>query len=394
MSLTTQLHGGELARWCAENFVSTRFVAARVTSAAQGHRPVRPTGQVGAEHWAAIGGAFGQRLAFLVQPAPPYYALYGLVRAGIVSRSWADAVAARFPTHTALPPAAAGRALELRPAPGGWADLGPAVGTSVRGEDTDEAVLGEFFGRLIDYLGQHAPAGTLGSPGAEAGLARACAVISGWEDAYRSQTLPAELLELHRRGRFTVEELRAIVAEPVVTELVALARQLHTSGALAELRRAAGDPAPGQALGTAGPVFVHHWADGDLLVGRTLWDVKTVVRVDNPERVERWLWQLVAYAWLDTEDRWGIRSVGLYLARHGVLVSWGLQTFADWMLGRTGAADGGAREEFLTVARKVIREEGATPPGPWKTRMERLAAHVAPEPPPTSQGPLGRFRKS
>jgi hypothetical protein len=62
------------------------------------------------------------------------------------------------------------------------------------------------------------------------------------------------------------------------------------------------------------------------------------------------------------------------------------------MLGRTGAADEGAREEFLTVARKVIREEGATPPGPWQPRAVRLAEHVPPE--PGRRGLLGRFRKS
>jgi hypothetical protein len=55
----------------------------------------------------------------------------------------------------------------------------------------------------------------------------------------------------------------------------------------------------------------------------------------------------------------------------------------------------GAREEFLTVARKVIQEEGATSPGPWQPRAVRLAEHVPPEPAePGRRGLLGRFRKS
>jgi hypothetical protein len=37
----------------------------------------------------------------------------------------------------------------------------------------------------------------------------------------------------------------------------------------------------------------------------------------DPERVGRWLWQLLGYAWLDTGDRYRIRDVGLYLARYG-----------------------------------------------------------------------------
>lgn len=146
MSLTTQLHGGRLAAWCAANLPGTERLAAEVTAAARTHRPVRPDGQVPAEHWAAIGGAFGQRLAFAVQQAPPYYALYGLVRAGIASRPWADVTASLFPTHAGLPAELAAKALELRPTPGGWADLGDPAGTGVV-ETPDEPVLSEFFAR-------------------------------------------------------------------------------------------------------------------------------------------------------------------------------------------------------------------------------------------------------
>jgi hypothetical protein len=64
----------------------------------------------------------------------------------------------------------------------------------------------------------------------------------------------------------------------------------------------------------AGPVFVEHWANGDLLIpthrhrrcfrrkhtrppagagGMTLLDVKAVISVRNPDKVG-WLWQLFA----------------------------------------------------------------------------------------------------
>lgn len=52
------------------------------------------------------------------------------------------------------------------------------------------------------------------------------------------------------------------------------------------------------------PAFVHHWADEDLVIGGPLLDVKTVVRLGDPERTARWVWQLLAYAWLDTVDRY------------------------------------------------------------------------------------------
>lgn len=390
MSLTTQLHGGALAAWCVENLPGTERLAAEVTAAARRHRPVRPTGQVPVEHWAAIGGAFGQRLAFLVQQAPPYYALYGLVRAGIASRPWADVTASMFATHAGLPKELAARALELRPTPDGWADLGQAVGNGVL-ETPDELVISEFFARLLGYLREHVPTGQLAGRGAEAGVARACAVLSGWEDAYRSASLPPELLAVHQSGRYTVDELRATVPEHHVTELVALAEQMRNTGAVDQLRRTAGAPPPGQPLGIAGPVIVNHWADGDLITGHTLWDVKTVVRVDHPERLARWLWQLLAYSWLDTADTWGIRSVGLYLARHGALISWPLEKFAAALLdGRPVAS---AREEFLTLAARAVAEEGAVPPGPWRPRPSGQAGQPAKNAGQTADKPglLSRF---
>lgn len=43
-----------------------------------------------------------------------------------------------------------------------------------------------------------APPRTLGTSGVKVGLARVCAVLSGWEESYRALTLPAELLALHQ----------------------------------------------------------------------------------------------------------------------------------------------------------------------------------------------------
>ena len=90
----------------------------------------------------------------------------------------------------------------------------------------------------------------------------------------------------------------------------------------------------------AGPVIVDNWADADLLIGRagsagghTLVDVKTVLRVDHPERTARWLWQILGYAWLDVTGRWGIDSVALYFARHGLQLTWSLAELAEELAG-------------------------------------------------------------
>jgi hypothetical protein len=241
-------------------------------------------------------------------------------------------------------------------------------------------VLSDFVRRTASFITEHTPVGQLGTAGAEAGLARCCWVLSGWESCYRGGQLPADVAAAHTHPGYAADDLRRVVTEPTLAELVELAQRFETSGALLEWRHRADNPQPGKALGISAPVIVSHWADGDLVVGETLVDVKTVVRVDQPDRVARWLWQLLGYLWLDTQDLYGVRSVALYLARHGVTISWGGSTFADMLLGGNGRADAGAREEFLQLARHVIAAEGGNPPGPWVRRQARLRQHVARSP--------------
>lgn len=115
----------------------------------------------------------------------------------------------------------------------------------------------------------------------------------------------------------------------------------------------------------AAPVFVHHWADGDLLISSgtesTLLDVKTVIRADKVERTRLWLWQLLAYASLDVADRYRIRTVGLYLARHGVLITWPLPQLVDQLTAGT-KDQAGLREDFRGLADRVMADGGARRP--------------------------------
>jgi hypothetical protein len=117
--------------------------------------------------------------------------------------------------------------------------------------------------------------------------------------------------------------------------------------------------------GISGPVFVEHWADGDLLMpshttvaiggdDMMLLDVKTVTSARDPDRVARWLWQLLGYAWLDPTDRYRIRSVGLYLARHGALCRWPRGRFAAALLdGGDVRADTRTSRLFIERGRRI-----------------------------------------
>ncbi len=228
------------------------------------------------------------------------------------------------------------------------------------------------------YARPRPPARSLGHRGAETALAAACAVLAGWEGAYRSRTpLPAETTALYTDpGGWVTEQLQALldtVDRDTVAELVDLA---HDSGSLDTFHRLAGDPPAGSrgtggigtGIGTAAPTFVPHWADGDLVLGANPWtdatllDVKTVLSLRDEARTIRWCHQLLAYAWLDTRDHHRIRRVGLYLARHGALMVWNLDDLAATLGGLDVDDHAGLlrlRREFGDLARRVIAAEGA-----------------------------------
>ncbi len=164
----------------------------------------------------------------------------------------------------------------------------------------------------------------------------------------------------------TVPDLLAAVPDHQVAELVELAARAHTSGTLAHLAPGVASGALTGPGGISGPVLVEHWADGDLLIpatgagGRmTLLDVKTVISVRDPARVGRWLWQLLGYAWLDPGDRYRIRAVGLYLARHDTLLTWPRDQFAAALL--TDGDTAGAGAAFRRLATRVITAETGQP---------------------------------
>ena len=361
VSLISHLNFGELGEWCAERFTGSAEVARRVTIETKDQRTVRPAESAGRRHWTRVDRAFALRVAMLVQPAPPYSALYGLVRSGLARREWAYWQAARYPTHVRLPAAERRRALDLRPTSTGWLDLAGERSVDIPfGDDglsafasfhgfSSEPMLGDFLDRARAYLAMHAPLGQLG---AEKGVARLCVLLSMLEYLFRNYPIDEPFYQLLRDESPTVEQLHATADDATVTEVVELVRRLHTSGGLAEMRRLAGNPPPGRPWGIARPVFASYWADNDILVGgpegTTLIDVSSVIMTTNPRRSQRWIWRLLACAWLDTTDAYRIRNVGLYFARHGVLIAWPVDALVEALL--DGEDPEPARRAFLELA--------------------------------------------
>ncbi|MBC3189459.1 hypothetical protein H7X46_00030 [Pseudonocardia sp. C8] len=323
---------------------------------------LRPAGRVGAGHWPTVGGVVSARLAALVQDAAPYAALYGLVAAEVVSAQASNAIAATYSAQRAVlaqEPDLTEVAVGLRPSPSDVvALLAPRPDT--HGPRAGDTVFTELAQRGRVFHSSHAPTGTVGTHGAETALARTYAAWTLGEDRYRSGTTPPALAHIVETSAApTVEQLRELAPQAVVEDTAALVRLGESSGTLATWRGWAGDPRSGQTLGFASPVLVPHWAEADLLVGDTLVEVKTVLRADQPARIARWVWQLLGYAWLDHGDRWQIRYLAFYLARHGVTVRWPVTELEALLVGDPARVPG-VRAEFRRLTEQAAVSEGAT----------------------------------
>lgn len=84
MSVISHLYRGELGEWCADRLTHWEDLTTRITWRTRAREPARPADGVDRQHWAQVERAAGIRLAALVQAAPPYAALLGLVHLGLV----------------------------------------------------------------------------------------------------------------------------------------------------------------------------------------------------------------------------------------------------------------------------------------------------------------------
>jgi hypothetical protein len=156
-------------------------------------------------------------------------------------------------------------------------------------------------------------------------LIRLCYVAGLFDQYLRIGAFPGlPLLEV--RPDATVDELLdLLVDEACVVDLLAIVTAARSG--LAPLIFPA-------TRVVVGPTFVGSadvgGADGDLLIGGTLLELKTRLKL---ELQQRHLHQLVAYALLDFDDLYGISDLAMFSARHASLICWPLDQVIEWLAG-------------------------------------------------------------
>jgi len=257
---------------------------------------------------------------------------------------------ARFPHRTAIADAyaaAVGNAPTVAPAAGGgypWALVGSAfghrLGFAFAADPPYASLLGATHLTDTEQVAHLAAA----QFATAARLAAGQVHRAGYVRVVAGGRCPPLTSALGRLGlAATAEALRALTPKAVGEDLWRLTVALAERGydQLVTLGRPV----------TVAPLFVQAWADGDLVLGATLVDVK-VTKNPLPLR-DAWLDQLLGYTLLDYGDWYGLEQVAVFLGRQARLVAWPLAELLPALTGDPRVTVAELRAEFYGLLERI-----------------------------------------
>ena len=143
----------------------------------------------------------------------------------------------------------------------------------------------------------------------EAELAQHCIILALYEQIYRAgPDINSPLLEM-RRGA-SIEDLLALPQPDLVADVCNLSRAFREDARDFFEHSRVLNPTFDGSMAIGG-------ADADMIIGDTLYDIKTYSDI-TAAMVREAIYQLLGYALLDYGDRYKIRKVGMYLTRQRV----------------------------------------------------------------------------
>ena len=178
-----------------------------------------------------------------------------------------------------------------------------------------------FFWFLWELTSKTSPVGRTLDVKSEERLSRACAVLALYDEVFRNgdvwPTSPLASVSIES----SAEELMAIIPNAWVKDIAAVCTRLFAEVPL--VGRAVLNPKFALSVAIGG-------ADADFILDGCLVDIKSTV---NPKIDIAWLRQVLGYTLLDTDDAYGINSVGILLSRQGVMTRWPLEPLLDNLAG-------------------------------------------------------------
>jgi hypothetical protein len=372
VSLTSELadQSSPLARYFARRFPHRSAIAEAYAVAISDAPTVTPAAG-GGYPWALVGSAFGHRLGFAFAADPPYAALLGATQLTDTEQI-AHLAAAHFATAARLAGGQVRRAGYMRVVDGDRCLLLPSADDNpeldaaqwVAPDPTVQPHL-ELFTKLAARVqGPLPPGRPRHDRAAEQPLLQECWWLACYEELYRSGSCPPLTSALTTLGpSATAEALRELVPQAVGEDLWRLTVALAERGY--DQLAALGGPV------TVAPLFVQAWAEGDLVLGGTLVEVK-VTKQPLPLR-DAWLNQLLGYLLLDYGDWYGLRQVAVFLGRQARLVAWPLPELLPTLTGDPLVTLAELRSEFHEL---LERAWAGNPRFPF----HHLWATVAPPP--------------
>jgi len=198
-----------------------------------------------------------------------------------------------------------------------------------------------FFDSLDATLHTIQPIGRRLEPDEERLLARYCFILGLFEEPYRTGHYAEELLLLPA-PRKSIDELLAIPENAWVDDLCTLSTLFYDNYHPLLSRPFTLNPTFAGSSDVGG-------ADADLIVDDCLIEIKSSIRAGIDSS---WLHQLVGYILLDYDDQHHLHSVGIYMARQGLLLTWSLMDFLCLLTGNDQISLSQLRQEFRTVCQQ------------------------------------------
>lgn len=199
-------------------------------------------------------------------------------------------------------------------------------------------LLRTFFDTLDTTVRTMHPVGRLLSTEDERLLCRYCYVLSLFEQVFRTgydnvvRSSPLFVPSIKR----SVEDLLAIPQDICLDDVVAIFNLFYERHNALFSKPHNLNPVFAGSLDVGG-------ADGDLIVDGCLIDIKATI---SPKLAANHLFQLAGYLLLDYDDALHITSVGIYMARQGMLFTWPIDEFVRQLMGDEYVKIESLRKEF------------------------------------------------